>query len=86
MILINTNYTFVDCGIINDCPGASCNEPISYFDVWMLQSCTESWPSIGCEVWLVDAKETIPFPNGGYGDGGGNGCIVITDGIVTAIP
>jgi hypothetical protein len=82
--LVNTNSTFVDCGIINDCPGVSCAEPFSYFDVWMLQSCIESWPSIGCEVWLYEEK-TIPFPNGVYGDGWG-GCIVITDGIVTAIP
>jgi len=83
-VLVNTNYTFVQCGLVNVCPGFSCAFPFNYYDVWMLQSCIESWPSIGCEVWL-DGAATIPFPNGNYNNGDG-ACITITDGVVTAIP
>jgi hypothetical protein len=79
--LINTNYTFVNC--VGACSG-ECLDPILYFNVWMLQSCVSSWPQLGCEVWLDEAK-TLPFASGNYPNSAG-GCVTITDGVVTAIP
>jgi hypothetical protein len=80
-LLVFTNYTFVDCaGLCVD----SCTQPFDYYNVWMLQSCIESWPSIGCDVWL-DEEKTTPFPDGSYNNGFGNECIVITGGTVTDI-
>ena len=80
--LIETNYTFIDCG--TDCNG-ECLSPYDYFTVWMLESCVNSWPSLGCEVWLNKAK-TIPFPSGSYPNGLGTGCIVIDNGVVVSVP
>ena len=81
--LVNTTSTFVDCG--GGCnPGSDCAYPLDYFNVWMTQSCIDSWPTIGCEVWLDEFK-TTPFPDGNYNNGEG-ACITITDGVVTAIP
>jgi len=77
--LVNTNYTFVNCPI--SCGGSSC-ALVDYFDVWMTQACIDSWPTIGCEVWL-DQNATTPFPNGNYNIN--TGCIEIKDGVVTAI-
>jgi len=79
--LVNTNYTFVNCP--GTC-GIGCAYPLNYFDVWMTEACLESWPTIGCEVWL-DENATIPFPNGNYNNGVG-GCIEIKNGAVTTIP
>jgi hypothetical protein len=81
--IVNTTSTFVECGIVGDC-GKFCEEPFNYYDVYMTQNCIDNWPSIGCEVWL-DAKKRTAFPDGGYSNGTEVGCIVITDGIVTAI-
>lgn len=80
--LVNSISTFVDCP--TPCGEVACGEPFNYYNVWILQSCAESWPSIGCEVWLDETK-TQPFTDGIYNNGNG-GCITITDGIVTAIP
>lgn len=80
-VVVNTNYTFVNCP--GDC-GFGCPGPLDYFNVWMTQSCIDSWPTIGCEVWLDEAR-TLPFPSGDYNNSG-TGCITITDGVVTAIP
>jgi hypothetical protein len=81
--VINTNYTFRNINDIN------CNvvtiPPYNYFDVWMIRECIDIWPQIGCEVWNDEAK-TLPFPSGNYPIGDGSGCVVITDGVVTAIP
>jgi len=79
--LVNTNYTFVNCP---EACGSGCAFPVNYFDVWMTQACIDSWPTIGCEVWL-DQNATIPFPTGVYNNGDG-ACITIKDGVVTAIP
>jgi hypothetical protein len=79
--LIETNYTFINCG--TDC-NTACALPYNYFTVWMLESCVNSWPSLGCEVWL-NIEKTIPFPSGSYPNGLGTGCIVITGGIITNI-
>jgi uncharacterized protein (TIGR02145 family) len=78
--LINTNYTFINC--IAPC-GGGCRRPLSYYDVWMIQSCIDSWPLIGCAVWLDEAG-TTPFPSGNYNNNDIN-CIEITDGVVTNI-
>jgi hypothetical protein len=80
--LVNTTDVFVNCP--EACPGSGCPQPYNYYDVWMTQSCIDSWPTIGCEVWLDEFK-TTPFPNGNYNNGDG-ACITITDGVVTAIP
>lgn len=81
--LVNTTNKFVDCG--GGCnPGPGCAEPLDYFNVWMTQSCIDSWPTIGCKVWLDEFK-TTPFPDGNYNNGEG-ACITITGGVVTAIP
>lgn len=81
--LVNSTNQFVNCpGACN--PGSGCLFPYDYFNVWMTQSCSESWPTIGCEVWL-DENATIPFPDGNYNNGNG-ACITISRGIITAIP
>jgi hypothetical protein len=84
-VLINTNYTFINC--IAPC-GGGCRRPLSYYDVWMTETCIDSWmalsqPTIGCEVWL-DSEGTIPFPSGNYNNDDIN-CIEIIDGVVTNI-
>jgi len=78
--LVFTNYTFYNCGSCGSIEG--CTDPVIFYDVWMTSECISSWPSIGCEVWLDEAG-TNPFPNGSYGTNG-EGCIVITDGVVIA--
>ena len=78
--LVNTNYTFINC--IAPC-GDTCRSPLSYYDVWMTQACIDSWPQLGCEVWLDEAK-TTPFLSGNYNNDSIN-CIEITDGVVTNI-
>lgn len=82
--LVNTTDVFVDCGAGCNPGAGGCQQPFDYFNVWMTQSCIDSWPTIGCEVWLDEFK-TTPFPNGNYNNGDG-ACITITDGVVTAIP
>ena len=81
--VVLTTSTFVECGLVDEC-GKTCAEPFNYYTVYMTQDCIDNWPSIGCEVWL-DRRKATPFPDGGYSDGNA-GCIVITGGIVTAIP
>jgi hypothetical protein len=81
--LINATSTFVQCGVVDDCIG-DCAEPFSYYDVWMTQECIDSWPSIGCAVWLDEAGTTI-FPDGSYNNGF-SACIQLTNGVVVAIP
>lgn len=82
--LVNTTNTFVQCGAVNDCPSGACSQPYDYYNVWMIQECIDAWPSIGCQVWLDEAK-TTPFPEGSYNNGD-SGCIVIIGGVVTTIP
>jgi len=81
--LVNTNSTFVDCE--GACDAGPCAQPYNYFDVWMTQECIDTFPTIGCQVWLDD-KATIPFPNGSYNDGTGIGCIYITNGTISSTP
>jgi hypothetical protein len=80
-VLINTNYTFVNCP--GPCFESEC-APLNYFNIWMTQGCINSWPTIGCEVWL-DSEGTIPFANGSYNNGEG-GCVYIVDGMVSLSP
>ncbi len=77
--LIFTDYTFFNCG---PC-GEFCPDPVQFNDVWMTSECINTWPSIGCGVWLNEAG-TDPFPNGSYA-GFNNECIEITDGVITSI-
>jgi hypothetical protein len=81
--VVESTNSFVACGAVDECT-AACVEPFNYYTVYMTQNCIDNWPSIGCEVWL-DATKTTPFPDGGYSNGTGNGCIVITGGIITNI-
>jgi len=81
--LINATSTFVQCGVVDNCIG-DCAGEFSYYDVWMTQECIDSWPSIGCAVWL-DQNATIPFPDGSYNNGF-SACIQLTNGVVVAIP
>jgi hypothetical protein len=80
--LVFTNNTFVNCsaGCTGDCP-----LPFSYFEVYMLQSCIDSWPQVGCEVWL-DINGSILFPSGIYPKGNEFGCIEIDNGVVISVP
>ena len=81
--LVNATNIFVNCPEACN-PGPSCQQPYDYYNVWMTQSCIDSWPTIGCEVWLDEFKTTA-FPDGNYNNGEGE-CITITGGVVTAIP
>ena len=81
--VVESTSTFVACGSVDECVTA-CVAPFNYYTVWMTQDCIDNWASIGCEVWLDETK-TTPFPDGGYSNGNGNVCIVITGGIVTSI-
>jgi hypothetical protein len=81
--IVESTNRFVECGLVDECTEA-CAEPFNYYTVYMTQNCIDNWPSIGCEVWL-DATKTTPFPDGGYSNGIGSGCIVITGGIITNI-
>ena len=78
--LLRTNSTFADCTA--EC-GEGCEEPYTYYDVYMTQSCIDSFPSLGCEIWL-DEEGTEPFPNSTYNIGTGE-CIRLTDGIIDNI-
>jgi len=78
--LVNSTNAFVDCtAACNE----ACDEPFNYFDVWMTQECLDTFPTIGCAIWL-NVEATVNFPNGTYNNGSGQ-CIVITDGIITNI-
>jgi hypothetical protein len=78
--LLRTNSTFADCTA--NC-GEICEEPYTYYDVYMTQSCIDSFPSLGCEIWL-DEEGTEPFPNSTYNIGNGE-CIRLSDGIIDNI-
>ena len=81
--LVNTTSTFVDCE--GACDAGPCAQPYNYFNVWMTQECIDTFPTVGCVIWLDD-KATIPFPNGSYNDGTGIGCIYITNGTISSTP
>jgi len=86
-VLINTNYTFVNCP--GPCGESECAPPYNYFNIWMTETCIDSWmalsqPTIGCKVWL-DSEGTIPFPSGAYNNGEG-GCVYIENGIIIPAP
>ena len=81
--LVFTNTTFVNCAEPCFSP-SECVTPLSYFEVYMSQVCIDSWPTVGCQVWLDD-KGTIPFSTGNYNDGSGL-CIYIENGIVVSAP
>ena len=80
--LVFTNTTFVNCS--DPCGFNSCVIPLSYFEVYMSQACIDSWPTIGCQVFL-DSEGKIPFSTGNYNDGNG-GCIYIENGVVIPAP
>jgi len=79
-IIINVPIRFVDCP--SPC-GVDCGGFPNYFNVYMTYGCEQTFPSIGCAIWL-NVEATVNFPNGTYNNGNG-GCIVITDGIITNI-
>jgi len=79
--VVNSTNKFVNCA--GPCFESEC-VPLNYFNVWMTQACINSWPTIGCEVWL-DSEGTIPFPSGAYNNGEG-GCVYIENGTITDIP
>jgi len=78
--LVNSTNVFVDCTA--PCNGV-CDEPFNYFDVWMTQECLDTFPTIGCAIWL-NVEGTVAFPDGSYNNANAV-CIVITDGIITNI-
>lgn len=81
-VIINVPNKFVDCTI--PCgAGESCEVPFNYFDVYMTFGCDQTFPTIGCAIWL-NIEGTVNFPNGSYNNSTG-GCITITDGIITNI-
>lgn len=78
--LVNSTNAFVDCTAL--CIEA-CDEPFNYFDIWTTQECLDTFPTIGCAIWL-NVEGTVAFPDGTYNNGNAI-CIVITDGIITNI-
>jgi hypothetical protein len=78
--LLRTTSTFADCTA--EC-GERCEEPYTYYGVYMTQSCIDSFPSLGCEIWLDD-EGTEPFPDSTYNIGTGD-CIRLRDGIIDSI-
>ena len=84
--LVNTNTTFVSCGFPCGPEGIACAEPQSYYDVWMTQECIDTFPTVGCQVFLNDGGSVgLPFPTGTYNDGFTN-CIYIVNGMVSSTP
>jgi hypothetical protein len=79
--LVNTSDLFQECNSAcnDECPTGI---PI-YYNVWMIQECIDSFPTIGCGIWN-DQDRTDPFNDGTYNLGDGT-CIVITDGVITDI-
>lgn len=81
-VIINVPNKFVDCNIPCGLE-EGCEVPFNYFDVYMTFGCDQTFPTIGCAIWL-NIEGTVNFPNGSYNNGNGI-CITITDGIIVSI-
>ena len=79
--LVNSDSLFQVCAA--DCGTACEGGIIVYYNIWMIQECIDTFPTIGCKIWN-DQERISPFNDGTYNIGDGT-CIVITGGIITDV-
>jgi hypothetical protein len=61
--------------------GQACPEPLNYITVWLTDNCNESWPQIGCRVYL-DELGTTWLPEGAYNQCNGLCIQIDADGYI----